>query len=233
MFKVNNMAKKKKFKNLFADKASIVIRMMLQNPDREWVVRDFSSTDLLSIGLAQEALQSMEIKGYIERIKKGPKSFSVLTNPEKVINDWLKWYHFEKNEIDSYYSPDENILKRLKSVLKEQDYALTLHSGANLITSFVRTKDIYLYVETENWEKDILSIRQSLGLKELVRGGNINFIDPFYRNSIFNEIQIIEDCPVVSNLQLYLDLYHFQPRGREHAEYLKDILIGKINGVRS
>jgi len=64
------MAKKKKFKNLFADKASIVIRMMLQNPGREWVVRDFSSTDLLSIGLAQEVLQSMEIKGYIERIKK-------------------------------------------------------------------------------------------------------------------------------------------------------------------
>jgi hypothetical protein len=227
MFKVNNMAKKKKFKNLFADKASIVIRMMLQNPDREWVVRDFSSTELLSIGLAQEALQSMEIKEYIERIKKGPKSFSVLANPEKLIADWLKWYQFEKNEIDSYYSPDENILKKLKSALKEQDYALTLHSGANLITSFVRTTDIYVYIKTENWEKDILSIRQSLGLKELVRGGNIRFIDPFYRNSIFNEIQIIEDYPVVSNLQLYLDLYHFQPRGREHAEYLKKILITK------
>jgi hypothetical protein len=25
-------------------------------------------------------------------------------------------------------------------------------------------------------------------------------------------------------LQLYLDLYNFQPRGREHAEYLKKLL---------
>ena len=221
------MAEKKKFKNLFADKASIVIRMMLQNPKKRWVVRDFSKTELLSIGMTQEVLRSMEIKGYIERIKKGPKSFSVLTNSKKLITDWLKWYHFEKNEIDSYYSPDKNFLKRLKSVLKAQEYALTLHSGANLITSFVRTTDIHVYLKTENWEKDILKIRQDLGLKELVRGGNIHFLDPFYRNSIFSENQTIDGYPVVSNLQLYLDLYHFQPRGREHAEYLKNILIAK------
>jgi len=221
------MPKRKKFKNLFADKASIVIRMMLQSPEKEWVVRDFSSTELLSIGMAQEVLQSMEIKGYIERVKKGPKSFSVLTNPEKLITDWLKWYQFEKNSVESYYSPDKNILKKLKSVLRGQKYVLTLHSGANLIASFVRTTDIYLYIKTENWEQDILKIRQNLGLKELVRGGNIHFIDPFYRNSIFNEIQKIEGYSVASNLQLYLDLYHFQPRGREHAEHLKNILIAR------
>jgi len=221
------MAIKKKGKNLFADKASIVLRMMLQNPEKEWVVRDFSSTELLSIGMAQEVLQSMEIKGYIERVKRGPKSFSVLTNSEKLITDWLKWYQFEKNGIDSYYSPDKDFLKKLKSFLKGQEYALTLHSGANLITSFVRTTDIHVYLKTVNWEKDILKIRQDLGLKELVRGGNVHFINPFYRDSIFNEIQKIEDYSVVSNLQLYLDLYHFQPRGREHAEYLKNILIAK------
>ena len=221
------MSKKKKFKNLFSDKASIVIRMMMQNPEKEWVVRDFSSTELLSIGMAQEVLQSMEIKGYIERIKQGPKSFSVLTNPEKLMTDWLKWYDFEKNGIETFYSPDKNVLKKMKSFLKGKEYGLTLHPGANLITSFVRTTDIYLYIKTENWEKDILSIRERLGLKELVRGGNIHFVDPFYRNSMFNEIQIIEGYPVVSNLQLYLDLYHFQPRGREHAEYLKNTLIAR------
>jgi predicted NodU family carbamoyl transferase len=33
--------------------------------------------------------------------------------------------------------------------------------------------------------------------------------------------QTIKGYKVVSNLQLYLDLYNFKPRGREHAEYLK------------
>ncbi|MFA7575413.1 MAG: hypothetical protein WCY14_07980 [Arcobacteraceae bacterium] len=221
------MAKRKKLKNIFADKASIVLRIMLQNPEKKWVVRDFSSRTLLSIGMAQEVLQSMEINGYIERVKKGPKSFTVLTNPEKLITDWIKWYQFEKNGVESYYSPDKNILKKIKSVLKEQEYALTLHPGANLITSFVRTTDIYLYIKTKSWKKDILKIRQDLGLKELVQGGNIHFVDPFYRNSIFNEIQKIGGYSVASNLQLYLDLYNFQPRGREHAEYLKNLLLTK------
>ncbi|NLN49170.1 MAG: hypothetical protein GX154_08855 [Clostridiales bacterium] len=221
------MAKRKKLKNIFADKASIVLRIMLQNPEKKWVVRDFSSRTLLSIGMAQEVLQSMEIMGYIESVKQGPKSLTVLTNPEKLITNWINWYQFEKNGVESYYSPDKNILKKIKSVLKEQEYALTLHPGANLITSFVRTTDIYLYIKTKSWKKDILKIRQDLGLKELVQGGNIHFVDPFYRNSIFNEIQKIGGYSVASNLQLYLDLYNFQPRGREHAEYLKNLLLTK------
>jgi hypothetical protein len=221
---VNIVPKKKRFKNLFADKASIILRMMLQDPGKRWVVRDFVSTELLSIGMTQEVLQSLEFKGYIDRIRRGPKSYSVLTNPEKLIEDWLKWYYFGKNTIESYYSPDKNILRKLKTVLNKDEYALTLHTGANLITSFVKTTDIYIYIKTEDWSNCILNIRQKLGLKELVRGGNIYFVDPFYHSSIFNRIQTIRGYPVVSNIQLYLDLYNFQPRGKEHAEYLNNLL---------
>ena len=67
-------------------------------------------------------------------------------------------------------------------------------------------------------------IRQRLELKELVKGGNIHVIRPYYKNGVFFNTQKIKKYRVVSNLQLYLDLYHFQPRGREHAEYLKKSL---------
>ena len=63
-------------------------------------------------------------------------------------------------------------------------------------------------------------MRERLELKELVRGGNIHIISPYYKTSAFFNTQRIKGYTVVSNLQLYLDLYHFQPRGREHAEYL-------------
>jgi hypothetical protein len=76
----------------------------------------------------------------------------------------------------------------------------------------------------KDWKKDILDIRQKLDLKELVRGGNIHLIHSFYKNSVFFNAQKIKGYTVVSNLQLYLDLYHFQPRGREQAEYLKNLL---------
>ena len=218
------MRKNYRMKNIFADKASLVLRKMLQNPERRWVVRDFTGPEGISLGMSQEVLKTMEKKGYTERVKKGPDSYTILTNKDQLISDWLKEYHFNLNTIDTYYSSDIKILKKFKKVLKGEQYALTLHTGANLITSFVRTEEIFIYINLKNWKTDILDIRQKLDLKELVRGGNIHLIHPFYKNSLFFNTQKIKDYNVVSNLQLYLDLYNFQPRGREQAEQLKNIL---------
>jgi hypothetical protein len=211
-------------KNIFADKASLVLRKMLKNPERKWVVRDFTGHEGISLGMSQEVLKAMEKKGYIERVKKGPNSYTIITNKEKLISDWLEEYSFDQNVIDTYYSANKNILNKFRKILKENQYALTLHTGANLITSFVRTEEIFIYMNLKDWKKDILDIRQKLDLKELVRGGNIHLIHPFYKNSVFFNTQKIKGYTMVSNLQLYLDLYNFQPRGREQAEYLKNLL---------
>lgn len=201
-----------------------MLRKMLQNPEKRWVVRDFTGPGGISLGMSQEVLEAMDKKGYVERIKKGRDSYTILTDKDQLISDWLKEYHFNLNTIDTYYSSDKNILKKFKRILKEAQYALTLHTGANLITSFVRTEEIFIYMNLKDWKKDILDIRQKLDLKELVRGGNIHLIHPFYKNSVFFNKQKMKGYTVVSNLQLYLDLYNFQPRGREQAEYLKNLL---------
>jgi hypothetical protein len=218
------MRRNKKMKNVFSDKATIIPRKMLQDPKREWVVRDFASSCGVSLGMAQYVLEAMAKKGYVERVKKGPDSYTVLTNKDTLLTDWLKEYQFELNTVDSYYSSDKEIINKIKDFLKEKQYALTLHAGANLITSFVKTEEIFLYLNLTDWDKDILDLRQKLELKELVRGGNFHIIRPHYKTSVFFNRQEMKGLAVVSNLQLYLDLYHFQPRGREHAEYLKELL---------
>jgi len=218
------MRKNYRMKNIFADKASLMLRKMLKDPKRRWVVRDFTGPGGVSLGMSQEILKAMEKKGYVERIKKGRDSYTILTNKDQLISGWLRKYYFDLNILDTYYSANKNILNKFKKVLKENQYALTLHAGANLITSFVRTEDIFIYMNLKNWKKDILDIRQKLNLKELVRGGNIHLINPFYKNSVFFNTQKIKGYTVVSNLQLYLDLYNFQPRGREQAEHLRNLL---------
>lgn len=211
-------------KNIFADKATFILRKMLSDPGKKWVTRDFMGDDGVSLGMAQGVLETMTNKGYIERVKRGPGSYALLTNKDGLIHDWITEYRFDLNEVDTYYSSDKNILSKLKDYLKDKQYALTLHSGANLITSFVITDQAHLYFSPENWKKDILELRQQLNLKELVRGGNIHIIRPVYKKSVFYETRTIKGHKVVSGLQLYLDLYNFKPRGREHAEYLKKIL---------
>jgi len=211
-------------KNIFSDKATLIPRKMLQDPKRNWVVRDFTGPRGVSLGMAQSVLEAMAKKGYVERVKRGPDSYTVLTNKDMLIADWLKVYEFELNTVDSYYSPDKKVLERIKDVLRQEQYALTLHTGANLLTSFVKTDDIYIYLKLADWDREILDLRQKLELKELVRGGNFHIISTYYKNSAFFNKQKIKGFAVVSNLQLYLDLYNFQPRGREHAEYLMKLL---------
>lgn len=203
---------------------------MLKEPTRNWIIRDFSSTDskfpFVGHGRVQRVFNEMEKLGYVERKKQGPKSNTILVNKEKLISDWTKVYRFNFNEAHLFYSPEKNILKKIKKYFLEKKYlyALTLHTGANLITSFVRTEDIYFYIDKKIFKKNFLDIRQKLDLKQLVKGGNIHIVVPYYKNSVFYNLQKIKGYNVVSNLQLYLDLYNFQPRGREHAEYLIKIL---------
>jgi hypothetical protein len=216
-----------KTRNVFADKASFILRKMLSNPDQKWVTRDFVGGEGVSVGMAQGILETMAKAGYIERTKRGPDSFSVLTNKEKLFKDWCGEYRFDRNRVDTYYSSDKGVLAKLKEHLKDKDYALTLHAGANLITSFVITDQVHFYLRAENWDKDVLDLRQRLDLKELVRGGNIHIVRPYYQKSVFFNSRVIRGCKVVSNLQLCLDLHGYQPRGKEQADCLKTVLAEK------
>ncbi|OGD21856.1 MAG: hypothetical protein A2Y69_13375 [Candidatus Aminicenantes bacterium RBG_13_59_9] len=92
-------------RNIFADKASLVLRRMLREPGRRWVVRDFVGTDGVSLGLAQNVLEAVETLGYAEKTRKGPASFTLLTNPELLIAEWVKAYSVSRNEIRTFYLP--------------------------------------------------------------------------------------------------------------------------------
>ena len=219
--------------SIFTDKTSIILRKMLKYRNSQWVIQDFIKAKDKEFGIGQgriqKTLNEMERLGYIERDKRGAKSRAVLTNSKMLLKDWVGAYRFEYNEIHSYYSEDKNIIKKIRDFFKKHEYkyAFTLHTGANLQTSFVKSGDVYLYLKSDNFKKDILDLRQKLDLKELVRGGNIHIAKPYYKHSAFFNAQAIKGFRVVSNLQLYLDLYNFQPRGREHAEHLKKLLEDK------
>ena len=111
------MRQSQKMKNIFSDKATIIPRKMLQRPQRKWVVRDFIGPEGVSLGMAQSVLEAMAKKGYVERVKRGPDSHTVLTNKDMLITDWLKEYEFELNTVDSYYTTHKKILKKTKKLL--------------------------------------------------------------------------------------------------------------------
>lgn len=211
-------------RQVFSDKASLVLRRMLQYPSREWVVRDFEKELGLGRGWVAKVLSLLRERGYVAGVSRGRAASAVLRNTEELVQEWVRDYDFAFNKMHAYYSPDLGLLSKIKRFFNARfprtNYALTLHTGANLITHFVRTPNIYLYLDPVDFKKVSLELRKTLDLKELKKGGNVYLIEPYYKKAAFFALQRVQGYPVVSNLQLFLDLYHFPERGLQHAEYL-------------
>jgi hypothetical protein len=210
--------------NIFSDKATIVIRAMLSQPDKKWVVRDYENEFGVGRTMSAAVLSSLRKRGFIGGIRSGRLAYNVMQNSKALLDEWLKFYNFEMNKIYIYYSAPQNMLPRLKKYFAAKKnpcgYALTLHTGANLITNYVNTPTVYCYLKGDAFDDVSLDLRQSLDLKELKNGGNFYLIKPYYKNGVFLDNQTIKGYNIVSSLQLYLDLYHFPQRGRDHAQYL-------------
>ncbi|MBI4351483.1 MAG: hypothetical protein HY550_08595 [Elusimicrobia bacterium] len=177
--------------------------------------------------MAQGVLAALQDMGCLERLKKGPHSYAGLVDAELLVSEWVKAYKFSMNAVYTYYTPHGDFLKRFKAAVPGDKYALTLHSGANLRTGYVKIEDPYIYLRLGNWPQELPRLREKLELKKLAQGGNVHLVRPFYKSVIFPARREVKGFSVVSDLQLYLDLYNFQPRGREHAQYLKETLLRK------
>lgn len=210
--------------SIFYDAASLILRAMLARPDRSWVVRDFVRELRLGQGWVASVLRVLRDKGFTKGKGRGRLAGSVLRDANELVREWTRHYQFEQNKTHVFYSAEPNILQKIKRFFKEkasdQDYALSFHSGANLMTGFVKDPNVYLYLKPERFDQLTFDLRLTLDLKELKRGGNVYLIYPYYKRSVFFNLQKIRGFSAVSNLQLYLDLFHFPGRGREHAEHL-------------
>jgi hypothetical protein len=211
-------------RNLFSDKASLVLRRMLREPGRRWVVRDFVGPGGVSIGLAQAVCETLEAEGFAERTKRGAAGFTLLTNPDLLIEAWVNAYSVSRNVTRTFYQPGTDRIRKIEKALAEIPYAFTLHAGADFPTSWVRTDQIHFYLDDRGDPEIILKVRQKLGLLELKTGGNVHILRPYYARGAFFNDQKTGRARIVSYLQLYLDLYHYRPRGREHAERLKEMI---------
>ncbi|MEI7751961.1 MAG: type IV toxin-antitoxin system AbiEi family antitoxin [Candidatus Omnitrophota bacterium] len=216
--------------NIFSDCSSIILRGMLGEPDRKWTTLDFAARGV-SKGLASEVLARAESLGYVERVRKGPGSYSRLIRKEKLLKDWTSQYAFERNPQTFYYYPKRDFLEVCTRYLgdKKISYALTLFSASRLIGAYVKDDRHFLYLDLDRGQllPFLKEMALQTGLLKLVQGGNVCFSVPFYRSSVFKDSKTAQGYPAVSDLQLYLDLMGFPPSGPEEAAHLLSSYIRK------
>lgn len=209
-------------RNPFSDRASLLLRTMLEaGPAVEWSVRGLSEAAGVSLGLASYGVSALAKRGLASVRADGRAKMIRLTDPVAVIEAWTRAYDWRKNPAVSFQAPvgsPQRFLRRLPSLLEDRRWALTLQAGASRVAPHASWEQIHLYVDAEDPD-ELLGVGERLGW-ETDAGGNVTLMSPFYKESAWHGSRRIGDLPVVSTLQLVLDLWHFPLRGREQAEHL-------------
>ncbi|MBI5551735.1 MAG: helix-turn-helix domain-containing protein [Desulfobacterales bacterium] len=201
----------------FSDKASLVLRLLLHGGSRAWGVREIAQQAGLDPGFVSRMAKELERREYIMRSDAKLK----LRDPNGVLADWVRGYDFRKNRSSYFFclakEPAE-LMAKLRHVKGElPNHCLALHAGASLVAPYATFNEVHVYIETPG---HIASFKKALELTEVTQGANLILMVPFYTHSVWYDSREIGGLEVVSDLQLYLDLYNYPLRGREQADHI-------------
>ena len=228
----NRFPEKRKGRGPFSDKASLIIRAAFSNIERVWGVRELAKSIGVDPGFVSRMVNELEKRNYVSRIDSKMK----LRDPNIVLEDWVREYNYRSNQDFRYFClarDPEQIIDRLVAaqIPDKISYALTLQAGANLVAPYAVYNEVHIYLQNKDSIKWFVD---NLKLKDSEKGANFIFLLPYYKNSVFYGMQRIKNLRVVSDLQLYLDLYNYPVRGLEQAEHLYEKRLSQmIEGQKS
>jgi len=206
--------------NVFAKKSSRVLRVLLANSGKDWKERQLAEEANISSALVHYVFKKLiEMK----LAARNEQNRFILTDPPRIIRIWASNHRYDQaNEFLSYFAFErETGIFIGKLVDIELEYALSGLAAAWLVAPSVQTNDFHLYVPSE----DIAAkIAEKIGLNPRPRGGNVRFVLP-YDEGVFYGTRVVRGVKVVSNIQLYLDLYNALPRGRKAASQILDLVL--------
>jgi hypothetical protein len=214
-------------RTIFSPKSSRVLRVLLNQPRKIWTVQELSRVSTVSMGQVSNVKNLLDYREWIEISKEGIK----LTRPKELLEEWVKNYSFSRdNFTERFYSlnsfEEQMTAMRGNSIGMKilgfnNRFALTGYAGANFIFPYVRNNTVSIYVD------DIEFWIPRLGLKRVENGENIFLVRP-YDEGVFDGTEIHEGVPVVSPIQLYLDLETAGCRGQDAAEkILNEVILKK------
>ena len=209
-------AARKQQRSLFAPVSSRIHRVLLEDTERRWKLRDLAQEADVSLGLTHRVVQRLLDETFLERHDR----LLALRGPASLLEAWREVYRYSRNSIRAYHAATrtpQQLMQRVAEAARQMAgrHAFTLHAGASLVAPFVRFTDIHVYTEgpIDAWI-------ETLNLKEVEFGGNLSLIEP-YDAGVFYRAHEADGAIVVGDVQLYLDLYHYPARGREQADFLR------------
>jgi len=206
-------------RNVFVGKSASIIRSLLTDRDRVWVQSELVSRAKASSGLVSRIVQHLISQGFLE--KQSPREFR-LRDPLGLIDAWVKADDFNRRTTTTHYtafggSPLE-LACQLASWAKEQSVpiAFTQWIGGWLRHPYTEPVIISAYVA----RLPEAATLERLGWRPVNDAGKVWLHVPT-EEGLFLETQTVQDLPLVTDAQIYLDLQSTGLRGPDQAAALR------------
>jgi hypothetical protein len=212
----NKFKKPREIQSLFSPKSSRVIRCLLSDPKRTWTLKGLATETGVSIGLIHRLATALENNLFA---KKDLRAFK-LEDPTRLLEAWRDEYYRRAPKWSRYVikvASVEELVQDLKAAALRHGvrYALSGPSGASLISPYMNPTTVHLYVDVLKQE-----FLEQLKVGPVSSEGNL-LMRVVEQENEFIGSRLVKDVYVVSDLQLYLDLWAMGGRGQEAAEELR------------
>ncbi len=202
----------------FVGKGAVIPRFFFKEPERIWQQAEMAAEAGLTRAYVSIIIRRMLEAGYILQDGKGFR----LQSPDLMLDDWLGVYRFDrylwKQEYAMTFRQVREGIDKLAGVLAEgkSQFAMMGPCGAYLRCPYLEPSVVTAYVsEPPNGIS---------GLHQVERNGNVVLYVP-PNQGFFVGKNIIDGIPVVSDIQLYLDLKKMPGRSGDQADYLRENLL--------
>lgn len=205
-------------RSVFTPKASAILRALLREPDRHWLVTDLAASANASLGHVSNVCKALREREWVDRRHDG----IVVTQPDALVQTWRENYRRPRGDRFDAYTHlhgrqlDDLIRSGLNARpgLPRAVYALA--SAAQWIAPFSRDATRSFYTDAAGARV----LRETLELRPGGSGPNV-VLHTIADESIFDDaIEPLPDLFCTSPIVTYLDLWCGNDREREAADHL-------------
>jgi hypothetical protein len=221
------------YRDPFGDRASLIIRLLVAQPVRRWGARELAEEAGVSTMTASHVLRQLREIGVLDTHMRGKAFETRLNDLSGLVERWTRHYEWtkcQKLEVQAPIGSPERFLARLPSVLHGQKWALTMQAGASRVEPHAAWDTVHVYVDASDGAA-LTDVARRAGWEP--GPGKLMLMRPWYAHSAWEGVREVNGVPVVSDLQLVLDLWHYPVRGREQAEMLLRRMEARMQGLRA
>jgi len=201
---------------------------LLVQPRKVWLLSELADEAKVSLGQTHKTVDCMIEE---ELVEWSENNKLVLKDPARLLKAWEDTYPSYESQKFTFYSFEQDqsvVMNSLLKKAKDISFALSFFSGADLVAPFIRgVNKVQLYVRNQ---ADVERLKGLLELQEVKSGANVEIYIPYDEGVFYKALKVDAstqvDVPVVSNVQLYMDLFNNPARGKEQAEHLRELKLG-------